>query len=229
MSNGTAELVTFATADGETLVGDLHFKSNDEQTVPSGLAVISHPHPLRGGNRHSPVVSALFEALATAGLAVLRFDFRGVGDSTGTHGDGVAERHDVAAAIRCLTERFPDVRVLNVGYSFGSRVALGVDDATICGWICIAPPLAVAPPSTERDAIARDLRPKVLFVPERDQFSPPPATSAATSKWNSCELVVCDGADHFFNQDRAQIDRVVTQVVERVPHLLRPADAGDGV
>ena len=134
-----SEPVTFTTADGCTLVGDL--------TIPSGVvhaaAVVCHPHPLYGGDRRNSVVDALFRALPEAGMAAVRFDFRGVGQSTGVHGEGAAEAADVAAAIDLLSGRCGTaVPMYLTGYSFGAAVALGVLDARVAGWVGVAAPLS---------------------------------------------------------------------------------------
>jgi uncharacterized protein len=193
--------IQIGTDDGETLGADLTTPSHD----PVGLAVVAHPHPLRGGNRFSPVVTAVFESLGAAGFAVIRFDFRGVGTSTGTHGNGVGERLDVSSVISDLARRHPGVALVSVGYSFGARVALTVDHPAVVAWATVAPPLAVAPPSPEQAAIGADQRPKLLIVPEQDQFSPPDATSSAVATWRATEMVVSEGSDHFFHHDRARI------------------------
>src|SRR5438477_12308136 len=65
---------------------------------PQGGVVICHPHPLYGGDMDNPVVVRLAEVFGEMGLATLRFNFRGTGQSTGAHGGGVAEQNDVEAA-----------------------------------------------------------------------------------------------------------------------------------
>jgi uncharacterized protein len=196
--------LTITTPDGESLEADVA----GPDTATLGI-VIAHPHPLRGGNRFSPVVTALFTHFAAAGWAALRFDFRGVGASTGTHGDGVTERLDVQAAIGTLQREFPTAAVICAGYSFGSRVALTIDDPSLLGWVAVAPPLAVAGPSAERDVVGADPRPKLLIVAGQDNFSPPAATEPIVANWSNTTTVVIDGSDHFFNQDPSLVARTV--------------------
>ena len=74
----TVHPVSLATVDGLTLDGDL-----DLPAEPWAAAVGAPPPPRFGGDRHSPVVDALFRRLAAAGAAVVRFGFRGVGESQG--------------------------------------------------------------------------------------------------------------------------------------------------
>jgi alpha/beta superfamily hydrolase len=73
---------------------------------------------------------------------------------------------------------------------------LSVGDARIGGWFGAAPPLRVV--DADEMIAGRDVRPKVLAVPERDQFRPPESARAATSSWISTRIEVVPGADHFF-------------------------------
>src|SRR5881397_2207959 len=91
---------------------------------PGGGVVICHPHPLYGGDMDNPVVVRVAEVCSELGLATLRFNFRGVGASTGHHGHGRDERHDVAAALAHLASVLPTGAPLGlVGYSFGAAMA----------------------------------------------------------------------------------------------------------
>src|SRR5581483_12420564 len=93
-------------------------------TSPQMGVVVCHPHPLYGGEMHNNVVSALIDAFQHAGFATLRFNFRGVGRSGGSHGQGVTEVEDVKAAVSYLLSRQPVQTVVVAGYSFGSMVGL---------------------------------------------------------------------------------------------------------
>src|SRR3981081_583868 len=69
-----------------------------------GAALVLHPHPLGGGTMHNKVVFRATSALHEAGLVTLRINFRGVGQSTGTHDEGRAEREDARAGLDYLSE-----------------------------------------------------------------------------------------------------------------------------
>ncbi len=158
--------------------------------------VLAHPHPVFGGDMHALVTDALFEALPTAGIATVRFNFRGVGASGGAHDHGLGERLDVVAAIELLS-MFVDGPIVLSGYSFGADVSLCVVDPRIAGWYSVAPPLRAV---DQRDFLAaRDPRPKRLVVAEHDQFNPPDATRLTTSSWGNTEIVCIPGGDHFLN------------------------------
>lgn len=186
MADGT---VLLSTLDGLTLVGDI-----DLVPHARAAAVLAHPHPRFGGDRHNAVVDQLFRALPLVDVAVLRFDFRGVGRSEGTYGDGIDERLDVVAAIDVMAQLLPDVPLLLAGYSFGSLVALDVTDARVAGWLAVAPPLGSVP--TVRLA-AGDHRRKLVLAAQHDQFTSVEALLAATEPWSSTRVEVLAMADHF--------------------------------
>jgi alpha/beta superfamily hydrolase len=89
-------------------------------------AVVCHPHPLHGGTMRNNVVHRTARGLHDAGLAVVRFNFRGVGGSEGTHDGNGAEEEDLAAALTFLRERVPGVPLWAAGFSFGSRTVIGL-------------------------------------------------------------------------------------------------------
>src|SRR5207253_6659806 len=95
-----------------------------------GVALVLHPHPLGGGTMHNKVVFRAAAALNDAGLLVLRINFRGVGQSTGTHDEGYGERDDVRAGLDYLTTNYPDQPITVCGFSFGARAGLevGIED-----------------------------------------------------------------------------------------------------
>lgn len=140
------------------------------------------------------VVEALVRALSEAGVATVRFDFRGVGRSSGEHGDGETERLDVVAAIDAIAPLAGDGPLLLAGYSFGAAVALSVADPRLDGWYAVAPPLTMA----GRAFIAStDHRPKVIEAPEHDQYTPPASMREVTAGWLATTVEVVPMADHF--------------------------------
>lgn len=102
----------------------------DPDVEPRGAAVVCHPHPLYGGTMHTKAVYRTAQALAEAGLVTLRFNFRGVGTSTGSHDEGIGEQDDLRAALDWLERAHPSLPTVVGGFSFGSLVAMrvGVED-----------------------------------------------------------------------------------------------------
>src|SRR5262245_18974287 len=74
----------------------------------SGVALVLHPHPLGGGTMHNKVVFRAASALNEAGLITLRINFRGVGQSSGVHDEGIGERDDARAGLDYLSRHYPD-------------------------------------------------------------------------------------------------------------------------
>ncbi len=94
-----------------------------EERDPVEACLVCHPHPLFGGTMHNKVVYRTARALRRTGSVVLRFNFRGVNLSEGTH-DGRDEVEDARAALDFLRGRYPDLPYSLAGFSFGSRIAL---------------------------------------------------------------------------------------------------------
>ena len=186
------ETVGLSTIDGLHLEADVSF-ADVARSEPRGAVILTHPHPQYGGDRRNHVVDALFRALPDAGWHALRFDFRGVGASEGSYGEGVDERLDVTAAIDALDAVAGDLPLWCVGYSFGALVALDVTDVRLAGWVAVAPPLAM---SGHRPLAANDHRPVLVLCPEHDQFSPPAPTLAATADWSATEVRTVPMTDH---------------------------------
>ncbi len=104
-----------------------------ERHLPEGKGpfpgvVVCHPHPLYGGNMLNNVVVAICQALPRHSIAAFRFNFRGVGNSEGTFGGGIAEQEDVKAALAFVssTASTDSKKIGLAGYSFGASVALPV-------------------------------------------------------------------------------------------------------
>jgi hypothetical protein len=88
-----------------------------------GGVVICHPHPLYGGDMHNNVVIAIEEGFAHQGFTTLRFDFRGVGVSEGSYGEGQGELEDVISALEFLGAQIDrDAQIMLAGYSFGAWI-----------------------------------------------------------------------------------------------------------
>lgn len=198
------EHVTFAVGD-ISLEGRIYLP---RRPARAGV-VVCHPHPLYGGDMHNTVVEALVDAFGRAGMATLRFNFRGVGSSTGTHDEGRGEQDDVTAATGCLLGRISPEVVAVAGYSFGSIVGLaaGARDQRVHKLIGIALPVA------RRDAsfLARVAKPRLLVSGDRDDISPVARLEelhAASQEPKS--LVLIEGADHFL---RGREDRVAEAAV----------------
>ena len=183
--------------------------------IPAGAAhavVVCHPHPEYGGTMDDGIVTTVARRLAAAGIATLRFNFRGVGRSEGRHGGGTAEIDDVRAALDALAERAPAARLALAGYSFGAAVAVraALGDTRPR---CVA---AIALPTAMLDAGFLDgcRTPALLVQGDRDQFSPLAQLDALVARCpGPTQVVRIPGADHFLYP---AADRVGEHVVRFV-------------
>lgn len=175
--------------------------------------VLCHPHPQFGGSMENDLVVALTRALGGVGLATLRFDFRGVGRSSGAYDDGRGEVDDVAAAAALLRERLGVPRVTLVGYSFGSVMALRagmVESDATTAVVAIAPPVRML----GLDFLAGCRVPLAFVTGDRDQFCPLATLESARERFAPAStLALVPGADHFFG---AHLDGLARRVVELV-------------
>jgi len=90
------------------------------------VVVICHPHPLHGGTMDNKVVTTLMRTYRDLGVHVVRFNFRGVGQSQGVFDNAQGERDDLRAVIRWLLGQLPDAHLCLAGFSFGSSIAAQV-------------------------------------------------------------------------------------------------------
>lgn len=88
-----------------------------------GVALICHPNPVQGGTMLNKVVSTLQRTARDAGYSTLRFNYRGVGQSTGAHDMGAGEVDDSEAAAHWLRKQHPQLPLVLMGFSFGGFVA----------------------------------------------------------------------------------------------------------
>lgn len=149
------------------------------------------------------VVNRLATDLGAAGIPTVRFNFRGVGSSTGSHGGGQAEMADVVAAIDAATAAHPGAPVVLAGYSFGADVSLSVSDDRISGWLAVSPPLRIVDPTDM--VAATDPRPTVIVTGTGDDFRPADQAETMVASWPSTEVVAAAGVDHFWMQGLDQL------------------------
>lgn len=96
--------------EGEELVGVLAkpVEAADAARSDIGVLVIVGGPQYRAGSHRQFVL--LSRALAAAGHAVLRFDYRGMGDSSGAARDFLGATPDIAAALDAFAVACPDAR-----------------------------------------------------------------------------------------------------------------------
>jgi alpha/beta superfamily hydrolase len=185
--------------------------------APFPAVAVCHPHPLYGGDMYNNVVSVICQALTQESIATLRFNFRGVGRSEGSHEEGIGEQADVSAALDCLESRegIDRGRIGLAGYSFGTKAAVPVAlrEQRIRAMALVSPFLD--------DADWQRLRayavPKLFICGSEDSFISPHKVKRLVGEAappSECEVVF--GADHFWGGFEGKIAQKVSAFFKAV-------------
>lgn len=178
----------------------------DEPPSPQAVAVVCHPHPPDGGTMDHKVPVALARELLRLGCAVLRFNFRGVGQSEGRYDRGVGEVEDALAAAAWLRARHPGLPLTLAGFSFGAAVVTAAAPR-------LDPPparLILAGLSPGRTSAPAVRVPALVVHGEQDEIVP----LAALLDWarpQALPVTVLPGAGHFFHGRLPTLQRLVHQ------------------
>ncbi|MBL6749478.1 MAG: alpha/beta hydrolase [Nevskia sp.] len=189
------------------------------QGALAGVCLACHPHPLYGGAMSNKVVHALAAAALKAGLAAMRFNFRGVGASQGTFDDARGETDDAVAVAGWLRTHFPGLPLVLSGFSFGAYVSLkAAAQVHPAAQVSISIPFGryvdqAAPPthpgcpwlavhSVDDDVVSwAETRAELL------RYQPPPT------------IVELDGAGHFYHGRIGELQDIVLPFLQQ---SLRP-------
>ncbi|MGQ0708843.1 MAG: alpha/beta hydrolase [Rhodoferax sp.] len=164
---------------------------------PRGVAVLAHPHPLFGGTMHNKVVQTLARACVLSGWQALRFNFRGVGASAGTHDGGQGELQDLLALVE---QAAPTGPLVLAGFSFGAFVTSHAvqalaprrDVARVVLVGTAASRFTVAP-------IAAELHDRTLVLHGEQDDTVPLAAVMDWARPQSLPVTVLPGVEHFFH------------------------------
>lgn len=177
----------------------------EEAPEPRAAAVVCHPHPRFGGTMHTHAVHRIARAARGAGISTLRFQFRGVGRSSGAHDDGRGEVGDVQAALGWLAGERPALPRLLAGFSFGAWMALEAAGAepAVRGVLCAGLAVRALPSAAARACAA----PVAVVQAERDEYGPPAEVEAALRGARGPRRVaVVHGASHLFAEDLGTLE-----------------------
>jgi alpha/beta superfamily hydrolase len=189
---------------------------------PRMVGLVCHPHPQHGGTMHTKAVFRIAQALVDAGYPTLRFNFRGVGRSTGTYDEGRGERDDVRAALDELARRYPDLPICLAGFSFGTWVGLpvGCADERVRQVIGAGVPVRLL----SVDALEGCAKPKLVVQGQYDEYGP----LESVTRWFERlpppkQLVVIPGSDHFFTHQQTELYDAVLSYARSQSQSLLPA------
>lgn len=161
---------------------------------------------------HTKVVFQAAKALARSGCVVLRFNFRGVGQSAGAWDEGRGELDDFKAALDYMAGQHPDVEIWAAGFSFGSWVAasVGASDDRICAVILIAPPVN----RYDFSALKASTKPTFVIHGEADELIPLKAVRQFYAALpDPKEFVEIDRANHLFDGQASEVGDALEELL----------------
>jgi alpha/beta superfamily hydrolase len=182
-----------------------------------GVGLVCHPHPLGGGTMHNKVVFRAAAGLIDAGLITLRFNFRGVGASTGEHNEIEGGMEDVRDALNYLAETYPGQPITLAGFSFGTRtgMAVGMNDDRVVRLISIGTPVDKY---GDFDFLTEVRKPILFLHGDRDEFGAEENLRALfdrVAENTDAELKVFDNCGHFFDEDLNELRDAVKEWTTR--------------
>ena len=182
------------------LEGELHLP---EGKGPFPVVIVCHPHPLYGGDMDNNVVMAVYFALVKSSIAVLRFNFRGIGNSSGSYGEGVGEQDDLQAALDFLStlKEIDRQRIGLAGYSFGGMVAayVAIKDNRVKQLALISPALN----ETGWVQLKKYASPKLILTGDADTSVPFQPFQRFFGDAEQYQVIA--GADHFWSGFEEQL------------------------
>ena len=170
-------------------VGRIECAVDDPDGSAKGAALIAHPHPLFGGTLDNKVVQTLARAFVELGYQSWRPNFRGVGETEGTHDEGRGELEDLAAIVAHLK---PEQLAL-AGFSFGAGVQVMLAQRVKAQRLVL---IGVAATRFQLPPVA----PGTLVIHGEQDDTVPLAAVLDWARPQDLPVVLVPGADHFFHR-----------------------------
>ncbi len=170
--------------------------------------VITHPHPLYGGNMDNSVVVSIEKAFFNKGFTTLRFNFRGTCNSTGMFDDGNGEQDDVLAALSYLRNKKGHDWILLAGYSFGARINAKVisNGCEIDDHIMVSPPVGFM----SFDDIGKMPHTGLIVSGDRDEIAPVNLIQDHIKRWGiSPQYEILKECDHFYSASLDKLENII--------------------
>lgn len=143
------------------------------------------------------VVTTLSQTLQDLGMPVIRFNFRGIGQSEGDYANAVGELEDLYAVMDWVQQVYPKQKLWLAGFSFGSYIsAKAASQREVSQLISVAPPVK----NFDFKSIGSIPCPWVVVQGEEDEVVP----SEMVFDWLSTRkehprLIRLPGIGHFFH------------------------------
>jgi alpha/beta superfamily hydrolase len=190
--------------------------------TPQGAVVVCHPHPAQGGTMHNHVTYRIAKAFRDRNISTLRFNFRGVGRSSGTYDEGRGELEDARAALAFLAKEVAGVPLYCAGFSFGSRIALKltVEAKEVRGVLAAG----MAIDLFDFEFVVSLDRPKAFIHSERDEYGDLAKVNALVDRTRPPKrLFVVPDADHLCTHRLEALEQTAAAAVEWLLSVAAPS------
>mgnify|MGYP001183729909 CR=1 FL=1 len=188
--------------------------------IPQGIALLGHPHPLMGGTAEHKVLITLSKALQERGYLVARPNFRGVGQSSGSHDHGIGETSDMEEILEWMRSEYPGLPLVLGGFSFGAWIAARLQERlqprNITPVTTILTGTAVGKVDSGRDYHTPHLHGEALIIHGANDDI---IRLNAVLDWANEQdraIVVIPAADHFFNRKQQVLQQVISHHLDRI-------------
>lgn len=174
--------------------------------------IVTHPHPLYGGDMSNNVVETVVQAYRQKGYTTFRFNFRGVGQSEGNYDEGIGEQEDVRAGLSYLNGLGKSSIDL-AGYSFGAWVnALGLKSFDHAKrMIMVSPPVNFI----DFSFLGYNAKIQLVIAGSEDDIAPPGMIKEMLQAWNpEVHFNIIQGADHFYGGKTDEIKKIIRNFLD---------------
>lgn len=175
------------------------------------IALIGHPHSLQGGTMNNKVVTTLVRMFKELGIASIRFNFRGVGQSQGEYDSGFGESDDMRLLTESCVQQLPDVKLIFAGFSFGSYVAYRTAAQYPSSLL-----ISIAPPVHHYDfnEFAPIPHPWIIVHGDQDEVVPIEEVYPFVSAHPSIIFLECADTTHFFHGKLIELKTLLMQTIQ---------------
>ena len=174
--------------------------------------VVTHPHPLYGGDMNNNVVESVVRAYGEKGYSTLRFNFRGVGRSEGGYDEGSGEQEDVRAAV-AFFGGLGKTSIDLAGYSFGAWVnAQCIESLTdVKRMIMVSPPVNFL----DFSFLEYCAKIRLVIAGSEDDIAPPAMIKDMIPVWNSeAAFNIIKGANHFYWRKTGELETMIRGLIQ---------------
>ena len=178
------------------------------------LLIICHPNSVQGGSMDNKVVTTIQRSAVNIGMAAVRFNFRGVGQSEGQYDNGNGEQQDLLAVINHILAMLPDKKIVVAGFSFGSYVSYQVTKQRedIAGLLLVAPAIHMWDYGKDDLSI-----PRLVIHGKDDEI----ADFQNTVEWiqgfeNKPNLILLENTSHFFHGKLLDLKEHTTEFLKNI-------------